>query len=364
MKWRRGECQHPYFLLPIMVYLLLHCDEYLAAQRLSALKSALGDPEMADLNTTVLEGERTNAADLLAQASMMPFLAVRRMLLVNGYLDHLDKRMGASKSPESAAYAEAAHLLEVLPHAPDTSDLVFIDDSVDKRRHLWKGFTLPQSDKHPARKVNGLDVLIKTQQVTLEALSTPDAKELAGWIQRHAKIRKITIDGRAVQMLADFVGPNLRQLENELEKLSLYAGSRPITTNDIKLMVSDASEALIWNLTDALSQRNMRNAIHSLYELRRGDANPFYLLTMITRQYRIMIKVKEAMRHGGSEFDVAGRIGEKPYSAKKAMAQANKYSFQELDAIMERLLTADYAMKTGADPATEIDILMAELTRK
>ncbi|MFN8495159.1 MAG: DNA polymerase III subunit delta [Caldilineaceae bacterium] len=347
-----------------MVYLLLNCDEYLAAERMAEVKAALGDAEMADLNTTVLEGERVRAADLLAQASMMPFLAVRRLLVVNGYLDQLDKRMAASKSPESAAYSEAAQLLEELPHVPDTCDLVLIDGNIDKRRHLWKGFSLPQTEKSPARKLGGLETLIKGQQVKLEALDTPEAKTLPNWIQNRAKARKIAIDGRAVQMLADFVGPNLRQLDNELEKLSTYTGNRPITVDDVKLLVSDASEALIWDLTDALSQRSTRNAIHSLYELRRGDVNPFYLLTMITRQYRILIKVKEAMRHGGNEFDVAGRIGEKPYSAKKAMAQANKYSFQELETVMDQLLTADYAMKTGADPDTEIDILIAELTKK
>jgi len=346
-----------------MIYLLLNCDEYLTAERLAALKAALGDAEMADLNTTVLEGERIRAADLLAQASMMPFLAPRRLLIVNGYLDQLDKRMAASKSLESAAYAEAAQLLGELPHIPDTCDLI-LRDAVDKRRHLWKGFSLPQSEKSPARKISGLEALIKEQQVKLETLEAPEAKTLPGWIQARTKARKIAIDGRAIQMLADFVGPNLRQLDNEVEKLATYAANRPITADDVKLLVSDASEALIWDMTDALSQRNPRNAIHSLYELRRGDVNPFYLLTMITRQYRIMIKVKEAMRHGGNEYDVAGRIGEKPYSAKKAMAQANKYSFQELETVMDRLLTADYAMKTGTDADTEIDILIAELTRK
>src|SRR4051794_39781743 len=108
-----------------MVYLLLNCDEYLATQRLAALKKALGDAEMADLNTNVLEGERTSVADLLAQASMMPFLSPRRLLLVNGYLEHLDKRMAASKSAESTAYTEAGQLLEAVPHLPDTCDVVF-----------------------------------------------------------------------------------------------------------------------------------------------------------------------------------------------------------------------------------------------
>lgn len=348
-----------------MVYLHLNCDEYLSTQRIMQMKRALGDPEMADLNTATLRGEQASAADILGEASMMPFLAERRLLLVYGYWDHLDKRMAASKSADSAAHTEAARLLRNLADVPTSCDLIFVDSAVDKRRGLWKGFALPASDKAPARKVDGLEALSKQGALTLEELSTPDPRNLPGWIQSYARTHNIAIDGRAVQTLADFVGPNLRQLHNELEKLATYAGSRHITMDDVKLLVSDASEALIWDLTDALSQRNGRRAMQSLYELRKGDANAFYLLTMIARQYRIMLKVKSAMRRGGgSEFDLAKITDEKPYSVKKAMAQANSYTLQELIAIMNRLLEADYAMKTGTDPETEIDVLMAELTHK
>src|SRR5690606_23926596 len=116
-----------------------------------------------------------------------------------------------------------------------------------------------------------------------------------------------------------------------LEKLSLYAGQRAITADDVNQMVSDASEAMIWNLTDALSQRDPAKAMQSLQALRRGDNHPIYLLTMIARQYRVMLKVKEAMRThaGANEFDLAKIVRESPYPVKKAMQQARAYSFEE-----------------------------------
>ncbi|MEZ4673735.1 MAG: DNA polymerase III subunit delta [Caldilineaceae bacterium] len=348
-----------------MIYLHLSCDEYLSGQRILALKRELGEAEMADLNTTTLQGDQVSAADVLGEASMMPFLAAKRLILVNGFFDSLDKRMAASKGTDSAAHQMAAQLLTGLATLPDTCNVLFIDTAVDKRRALWKGFTLSANEKHTEQKIPGLDLLIKQEVIVQEELATPDAKALAGWLHSYARSQKITIEGRATQTLAEFVGPNLRQLHNELQKLATYAGDRPITVDDVKLLVSDASEALIWDLTDALSQRNGRRAMHSLYELRRGDANAFYLLTMIARQYRIMLKVKSAMHQSrGNEYDIAKVVGEKPYSVKKAMGQANNYALQELIEIMGRLLESDYAMKTGANPETEIDVLIAELTQK
>lgn len=350
-----------------MVYLLLDCDEYLAAQQLAKYKKALGDPEMADLNIAEVDGAKTTPGDLLGQASMMPFLAPRRLMIAREMLGQLDKRMGQTKGSDGAAYQDAARLLTGLHELPESSDLVLIESGLDKRRGLWRGFTT--TVKGEDTNVPGVQTLIKEKRIELVELAAPDARALPGWISQQARVRQIAIDGRAIQLLATYVGVNLRQLDNELEKLSLYAGERPIRADDVNLLVSDASEAMIWSLTDALSQRNPRGAMHSLQSLRRNDANAFYLLTMIARQYRIILKVKEAMSPasrlgGGNEFDIAKQVGERPYPVKKAMQQALGYSFDELTGVLDRLLSADHAMKTGADPEAELDILIAELTQR
>ena len=63
-----------------MIYLFLDADEYLFSRRVAVLKAALGDPEMADLNMSTVEGNRTDVAEILYLAGTMPFLAERRLL--------------------------------------------------------------------------------------------------------------------------------------------------------------------------------------------------------------------------------------------------------------------------------------------
>ncbi len=336
-----------------MIYLFLAPDEFLLKQRLGRLKQAMGDAEMASLNLTELDGARTNAADILYHAGTMPFLAERRLVVTRGYLSNLDSRLGTARTPNKTAQAEALQILTGLADQSGSSDLVFIEEKLDKRRAIWKG----KGD------IAGVEQLSKDGLLTIEELNTPDGRQLPGWVARTARQEGIPIEGRAVQMLATFVGPDLRRLSMEIEKLRTYANGRPITAADVQLLVSDTSEALIWDLTDAIGQCDGRKAMRSLYALRRNDANPFYLLTMITRQYRILIKVKEAMvRAPGNEYDIASQVGERPFPVKKAMAQSRNYPIVQLEAILDRLLTLDFAMKTGADPDTELDILVAELT--
>lgn len=351
-----------------MVYLFLNTDEYLAAERLAGIKAELGDPELASLNIAEL-GPPLTPARLLAEASLMPFLAPKRLLIVRGYLDSLDKRMAASKTPGGAAFQEAGELLERLPQAPETCDLVFIDGAVDKRRSLYKGMVVSAGEARgqAERKIPGLEGLAKSGVVQLVDLPTPDAKTLGAWVQQHARERKINIQPGAVALLATFVGRNLRQLDNELEKLSLYASGRAVSEADVRAMVADASEEMIWNLTDGLCGRNGGKAMRALRELRRSDQAPLALLGAITRQYRLLIQVKTMMEKGVLAADqIAAAIGEKKstYPVEKAQKLVGLYSFGELDAIMERLLETDMAMKTGADQDTVLDVLVADLTAR
>ena len=336
-----------------MLYLFLAPDEYLLGQRLGQLKQALGDAEMAALNLTELDGVRANAADIIYHLGAMPFLAARRLIIARGYLANLEARLGTSKSPNRAGQDEARQILTCLAHQPAENDLVFVEEKLDKRRALWKGIG----------DLAGIEQLSRDGLLAIEEMATPDARQLPGWIARTARQEAIEIEGRAVQMLAAYVGPDLRRLRLEIEKLRTYAAGRTVTAADVQLLVSDTGEALIWDLTDAIGLRDGQKAMRALSALRRNDANPFYLLTMITRQYRIMIKVKdETARISGNEYDVAGRVGERPFPVKKAMAQSRNYDLVQLETIMDRLLTADFAMKSGADADTELDILVAELT--
>ena len=149
-------------------YLFLTPDEFLLGQRLSKLKQALGDPEMASLNIAELEGARSNAADILYHAGTLPFLAERRLVIVRGYLANLESRLGTAKSPNKTSQAEARQILAALADPMVSNDLVFIEEKLDKRRAIWRGL----------EDLAGLDKLSKDGLLVVEELNAPDARAL------------------------------------------------------------------------------------------------------------------------------------------------------------------------------------------
>ena len=92
-------------------------------------------------------------------------------------------------------------LLTGLVDAGSLNDVVFVDNYAGQTARAVARLSLADE-----RQVPGLHDLIEGKQVQLETLATPDARAVPGWIQRRAQERRIAIDGRAVQLLATYVG--------------------------------------------------------------------------------------------------------------------------------------------------------------
>ena len=105
---------------------LLRGDDLTRVQVLLAeIKASLGDPQMADMNTTLLESETLNLESLRADCLTMPFLAERRLVLVSRARQILTKL-----NP-----SEREKLLDILANLPDTAALVLvIEDSQSTKR--------------------------------------------------------------------------------------------------------------------------------------------------------------------------------------------------------------------------------------
>lgn len=383
------------------VHLFLNCDEYLASTAIAELRAALSDsPELADLNYVEHEGERLRAVELLAEADMMPFLTERRMIRVNGYFTALSKRLktrkkgavevdGADDSDDedavdespTAARAEAETILRGLADVPETCDLIFFDPvrvtdrGVVNSVELGATSILSKGIKADAaagvKGAPGLPELEKQGKITLHKLSPINPapweleKELAQWVAKHAASRtpKIKIDGDAAALLGKWVGPDLRRLASEMEKLSLYAGNRAITAQDVRLLVADESEEKVWTLTDGLNARDAKKAMGALAILLEEKGMEFMLLASITSNYRQLVRARGLMQRGVKGRDqMAKEMGISPNAAEKAMSNAQRFSNAQLANIFDRLFKANVAMVTGGDQATELELLVADLT--
>lgn len=329
-----------------MIVLIHGEEEFLRAEALQKLKAALGPPEMADLNTTRLDGRKIALGELQQACDTVPFLTPRRLVIVDSLLSHLV----AADAPRTAARERYLQgLTTYLDQVPESTDLAFVEEKT-----LGRG--------HPL--LRRLQALEREKRARVVLCRRKRGEDLVAWVEARARAKGGQITRDTTHELIRTVGDNLRLLDQELEKLVAYtAGKRAIRPDDVRLLVPEARQANIFHMVDALGQGDGQRAIALLHRLLDDGAPPLYILAMIVRQYRLLLQVKELVGRGLRPRAIAGELKLRDFVVDKMLRQARRYSLPQLEAIYERLLETDLAIKTGQmEPVLALDVLVAELS--
>lgn len=343
-----------------MLYLLHGNDEFTCREHLKRLRQQ-GD---FAYNQDHYTGGEVSLVTLTATCDTFPFLSEQRLVILEGLPK---KRRGEEASGSSDAVpAESAEapasgkgrkkkaskgastsragfekgLAEAIPNMPDTTVLiVLVDEELSATSPLLK-----------AAQEHG--------QVILSML--PKGAALESWIKKRAQANGVKISGEAVTLLADFIGNQLRLLANELDKLSTYVGAGgTIEASHVRLLSAQVQEARIFDLTDALAQRNRTQALNLLHELLADGQHPLALLPTITSQVRNLLLVKEMASSGLRAAQIASAIGSPPFVVEKAMRNIGKFSTAQLENTYHRLLETDSALKRSRlTPEMALDLLV------
>ncbi len=318
-------------------------DEFTCAEMLADFKRRLGPPDTVDLNTTYLSGKSLTLAELHHACDAVPFLAEKRLVIVTGLLTRLTPRRDRELSAAQKGYVAA--LTDYLPRLPRTTRLVFVEQE-----------SLPA--RHPV-----LQLAQREKTGYVKRFDPPKDKALPRWIEKRARKHGGEIEPRASRQLAAVVGADLRLLDQEIAKLVTYTNAeQAITAADVDAVVPYAQAAVVFNMVDALGQRDGRTAAQTLHRLLDAGEHPLGLLAMIVRQFRLLIQVKELRTEGATSRDVAQALKLHPFPAGKLYNQATHFTAAQLETVYRHLLDTDVAIKTGEIEAeVALDLLVAGL---
>jgi len=324
-----------------MFYIFDGEDAFSQNEQVASLMATMGDATTRDLNTITLDGRATTLNEIRHHCDTLPFLSDRRLVLVTGLLERLGQK---SSRADNQFLLE---LVDYLPTMPDTARLFFLEDRA-----------LPKS--HPVLKLAR-----SSETGHVKTFEVPRGSELARWVREQAKQSEAEIEPQAVRALCTYVGPDLYQLYQEIAKLAAYTnGQRPISAEDVQLLTPHARQASIFDMVDALGQRNGRAASRIYHTLLDVGEHPLALMAMITRQFRLMIQVKELAPKLGTHQAIARELKQNPYPIRKILAQSENFSSAQLSRIYHKLLDTDVDIKIGAtEPTLALDILIADISR-
>jgi DNA polymerase III subunit delta len=328
-------------------FYIFHGDDGISIdQALAKIRNAMGEDANGDMNTSEFDGTQTTVPEVLGAAKSFPFLSDKRLVIVRGLIRHITRK-GAGETGKKAVN----RLVDDLPSLPDYARLVMIE-----RETLTDGNKVLKAVKNMGNGYIG---------------KFEKPKNLTGWIINRAKKEyQAEILPQAAQAIANVVNDDMRRADNELYKLVCYVDDdHPINEQDVATLTPYVPEANVFEMVDALAVGNGEKALRLIRRALHDDPRDpgFGLFSMIVRQFRLLLMVREHLDSGGGSHNkvIASALGVHPFVAGKIATQSRTFKVDQLDSIIKRLQKYDQDMKTGRIEARlALDLLVTSLAKK
>jgi len=267
-------------------------------------------------NMIRLDGKSQSLRTLLDEVSMMPFLAEKRLFVIDG-IPKLDKE-------------EVEVLLEQIH--PQVIVL----------------FTDPKPDK----RLGGVKQLLAKAEV--KEFAPLKGSMLAQWVSDAARLNNATLDPKARDLLIEFVGEDQEMLLREVEKLALHAGGKPVTKEDVDNMTIPTDEGVVWKMTDLLSAGRKKDAAAFVKKTldRGGDAYGLWaiLLSFLKNTAAVRIALDSGVV---SSKEIAEETGVHPFALRSLLPYVQKCKASDINAFVRWAAESDIRLKTGLLRATD-----------
>lgn len=285
------------------------------------------------MNMSLFEGEDILADQIIESAQAVPFMNDKRLIIVknSGFFTAKRKK-------------DAELIYSFLDDIPAFTCLIFVEDNIDKKNKLYKKF-----DK---------------MKFAVE-FELPKEQELLVWIGRKFKKNNKDIDQRTSLYLVRTVGRSMVDLENEINKLISYKeDNNIITIEDIDKVCIKSLESHVFDLLKAMGYKKTDEALKIYSNLINNKEHPIKILSMITRQIRLILQVKYLSEQGFNAKKISESIKEPFFVVNDCLKQAQLFTLDKLKEGINDCLETDIASKTGKmDPNLAVEIFLVEFSK-
>ena len=323
------EFDRLYFFYGEEIFLLNH---YLGQMRKQLL-----DPLTESFNYHRLNNETFDIRSFADAVENLPMMAENTFVQV----DEID--------PFKMNEADRTKMTEILSDIPDYCTVVFTYETVvfkpDKRfKKLWD-----------VVQENGLVVEFAKQ----------DQRDLVAWIGRHFAAHNKRISQDLCLYLIDITGGTMTALSGEINKICAYSGAEEIKKSDIDAVTEPVLDAVVFQMTDMLSDGRYDQALLKLQQLFKMQQEPLAILGAVGGHYRRIATARTLLDHGRNATELAKLYSITDYPARKSMEAARRVKPSLCKLAAELVLETDIKMKTSYDdPQRLLELMLLRLAQE
>ncbi len=187
-------------------------------------------------------------------------------------------------------------------------------------------------------------------------------RDLIAWITRHFAAREKRIDPRLCSYLIEITGGTMTALSGEIDKIAAYSGSTEICKADIDAVTEPVMDAVVFQMTDLLSEGRYDGALLKLQQLLKMQQEPLSILGAVGGHFRRIAAARTLLDRGRNSAELQKLCGLADFPARKSMEAARRFSLSFCAKAAELVLETDYKMKTSFDDNERLlELLLLEL---
>lgn len=298
------------------VYFLYGDESYYIDLIAAELEKRVVPESGKDFNQFVIYGKDTDLAGALGYAKRFPFMADRLLVIVK----ESNKLGGMDQKEQQVRLEEYAN--NPLP----STVLVFChQDKADERRTYIKAF-----NKH--------GVVVHSKKLYDNKL--PD------WVSNYCHTHGVKISPKAIQMLVNNIGNDLKRLVAEIQKIliNLRAGEG-VDADLVERYVGISKEYNVFEFQKALARRDVlkANEIAAYFAANPKDNPLAPVLIILFGFYSKVLMVHAATDR--SDGGLASLLGVNPFFVKDYVQAARNYPVAKAAYVIHCLRNADARMK-------------------
>ena len=329
MDIRNKQSQRLYFFHGEETFLLHHY--------LEQLKKLLLDELTESFNFHKLNNETFDIQSFADSVENLPMMAENTFV----WVDEID----IFKMNES----DREKMVEILSDIPDYCTVVFTYITT-----AWK----------PDKRLKKLWDAVEKNGCIVE-FAKQEPRDLIPWVVRHFASRKKRISNDLCAYLIDITGGTMTALSGEIAKIAAYSGADDIRRSDIDAVTEPVLDAVVFQMTDLLSQGEYGPALLNLQQLLKMQQEPLSILGAIGGHFRRLAAARILMDNGKGSPELMCLCGLGDYPARKTMSAAGRFSSRFYAKAAELVMETDNRIKTSYDePERLLELLLLQLAQE
>lgn len=322
---------------PRRLYFFHGEETFLMHHYLGQLRKLLLDELTESFNFHRLNGETFDVQSFADSVENLPMMAEHTFV----WVEDID----IFKLAED----DRTKMAEVLRDIPDYCTVVFTHITTP-----WK----------PDKRLKKLYDAV-TQHASVVEFPKQSQRDLIAWVTRHFAAQKKQISPDLASYLVDITGGTMTALAGEISKISAYSGADTICKSDIDAVTEPVLDAVVFQMTDFMSQGQYGAALQKLQQLLKMQQEPILILGAIGGHFRRLSTAKTLSDNGKGSQELMQLCSIGDYPARKTMQAAMRFSARFYRRAAELVLETDYRMKTSFDDQERLlELLVLQLAQE